>query len=65
MSERGIIVPDDIQNGEHCLVVAGTHKGKDGIVENRNRSKSGNVTITVRQNDGDRFKTLARNVERS
>lgn len=46
-----------------CRVVKGTHKGKAGTVEDRNLSKTGHVTITVRQADGIRFKTLARNVE--
>ncbi|GAA4724658.1 RNA-binding protein [Sphingomonas lutea] len=57
-------MPDDIANGERCVVTAGNHKGKAGIVEDRNVSKAGNVTITVRQDDGARFKTLARNVDR-
>lgn len=52
-----------MQNGDSCLVIAGTHKGKAGTVEDRNVSKGGNVTITVRQSDGSRFKTLERNVE--
>lgn len=52
----------DVKNGDQCVVVAGTHKGKSGIVEDRNVSKTGNITITVRQADGERFKTLARNV---
>lgn len=52
-----------MQNGESCVVTAGTHKGKAGTVEDRNVSKSGAVTITVRQADGTRFKTLERSVE--
>ncbi len=52
-----------MQNGDNCLVTAGTHKGKAGTVEDRNVSKGGTVTITVRQPDGSRFKTLERNVE--
>ncbi len=53
----------DIRNGDHITVVAGTHKGKSGIVEDRNVSKTGHVTVTIRQGNGDRFKTLGRNVE--
>ena len=53
-----------IGNGDRCMVVGGTHKGKSGLVEDRNVSKSGHVTITVRQDSGVRFKTLARNVNR-
>jgi ribosomal protein S4E len=52
----------EFANGDHCTVIAGTHRGKSGIVQDRNVSKSGNVTITVVQADGVRFKTLARNV---
>lgn len=51
-----------VTNGDHCRVVAGTHKGKSGTVEDCHSSKTGHVTITVRQADGARFKTLARNV---
>ena len=54
----------DITDGERCTVVSGTHKGKSGTVRDRHMSKSGNVTITVEQADGVRFKTLARSVER-
>lgn len=51
-----------MENGQPCVVVAGTHKGKAGTVEDQNVSKGGTVTITVRQADGARFKTLERNV---
>jgi ribosomal protein S4E len=54
---------DGIRNGNRCTVVAGTHSGKSGIVEDRNTSKTGHVTITVRQDSGICFKTLARNVQ--
>ena len=53
---------EDVRNGDRCTVIAGTHSGKSGIVEDRNTSKTGHVTITVRQNSGVRFKTLAKNV---
>jgi ribosomal protein S4E len=55
---------DVIRNGDRCTVTAGTHKGKSGTVEDRNVSKTGHVTITVRKDDGDRVKTLAKNVRR-
>ena len=55
-------LPDNVRDGDHCLVVAGTHKGRSGIVEDRKTSKTGHVTITVRDASGERFKTLARNV---
>lgn len=51
-----------VRDGDHCLVVGGTHAGRSGTVEDRNTSKTGHVTITVREDGGDRFKTLARNV---
>lgn len=60
-------MPDDksqVANGDRCKVAAGVHQGKIGIVEDLNRSKGGNLTITVRQDDGTRFKTLARSVEK-
>lgn len=51
----------EIADGDHCTVIRGTHAGKSGIVEDRKTSKYGHVTITVRQDSGMRFKTLARN----
>ena len=51
-----------ITDGVRCKVVGGVHAGKSGIVREINRSKTGHVTITVVQPNGDRFKTLARNV---
>lgn len=52
----------DVFDGDYCEVTGGTHKGKSGLVQDRNVSKSGHVTITVKQDSGERFKTLARNV---
>lgn len=52
----------DVTDGDHCRVMAGTHKGKSGTVRDINTSANGHVTITVVQSNGDRFKTLARNV---
>ncbi len=51
-----------LENGDQCKVVAGTHAGKSGTVEDLNVSKTGHITITVRQKDGARFKTLGKNV---
>ena len=56
------LVPIDVANGDYCMMIAGTHKGKTGRIQDRNVSKSGYVTITVMQDDGTRFKTLAKNV---
>ena len=57
-------MPDEIRiaNGDHCVVMLGTHKGKAGVVQDLKTSKTGAVTITVCQGDGIRFKTLAKNV---
>jgi ribosomal protein S4E len=52
----------EVRDGDHCRVVGGTHAGRSGIVEDRKTSKTGHVTITVREASGERFKTLARNV---
>ena len=51
-----------VRDGDACAVIAGTHKGKTGTVRDVAWSKTGHVTITVVQANGDRFKTLARNV---
>lgn len=54
--------PNQPIDGDHCEVVGGKHKGKSGTVRDINTSKTGHVTITVVQANGERFKTLARNV---
>jgi ribosomal protein S4E len=51
-----------LKDGLKCKVTAGTHAGKTGIVSDMNTSKAGHVTITVTQKNGERFKTLAKNV---
>jgi ribosomal protein S4E len=56
-------VPAKLVDGASCRVVGGTHAGKSGSVTDINTSKTGQITITVVQKDGVRFKTLARNVE--
>lgn len=56
------IVQNQIKDGDHCEVIKGTHAGKSGTVRDIKTSKTGQVTITVVQADGERFKTLARNV---
>lgn len=52
-----------LNDGDFCKVIAGTHKGKSGIVKDIKTSKTGHITITVLQKSGVRFKTLGRNVE--
>ena len=51
-----------LKDGASCKVVGGTHAGKAGIVRDIKTSKTGHVTITVVQENGVRFKTLAKNV---
>ncbi len=53
---------DQLKDGAKCTVISGTHAGKSGIVKDIKTSKTGYVTITVVQKNGDRFKTLAKNV---
>ena len=53
----------ELKDGDFCKVIGGTHKGKSGTTTNLNISKTGHLTITVVQENGDRFKTLAKNVE--
>lgn len=52
----------NLKDGDQCTVTAGTHKGKAGTVTDINTSKTGHITITMVQKNGDRFKTLGRNV---
>ncbi len=47
-----------LNDGARCKVIGGTHKGKNGIVRDIHTSKTGQVTITVVQSKGERFKTL-------
>ena len=52
----------NVTNGDSCQVVRGVHSGKSGTVQDLRTSKSGAVTITVVQANGDKIKTLAANV---
>lgn len=52
-----------LKNGVDCLVIAGTHKGKSGIIADLHTSKTGHLTLTVIQENGVRFKTLGKNVQ--
>lgn len=51
-----------LKDGDQCKVVGGTHAGKSGVVRDIKTSKTGYITITVVQANGERFKTLAKNV---
>lgn len=53
---------EKLKDGDICKVVGGTHVNKTGIVRDIHTSKTGHITITVLQNNGVRFKTLAKNV---
>ena len=52
----------NLKDCDFCNVIAGTHKGKSGYVQDIHTSKTGHITITVLQENGVRFKTLAKNV---
>lgn len=52
-----------ISDGSKCAVIAGTHSGKSGVVRDINTSKTGQVTVTVVQANGVKFKTLAKNIK--
>jgi len=49
-------------DGDQCKVIGGVHSGKSGTVRDINTSKTGHITITVGQKNGERFKTLGKNV---
>lgn len=51
-----------LRDGAQCKVVAGTHAGKSGTVRDIKTGKTGYVSLTVVQPNGERFKTLAKNV---
>lgn len=55
-------LPSTIVDGAQCKVIGGIHAGKSGIVRDIKTSKTGHITITVVQSNGERFKTLAKNV---
>jgi ribosomal protein S4E len=52
--------PTGVVDGARCRVVGGTHAG--GTVRDIKTGKTGYVSITVVQPNGERFKTLAKNV---
>lgn len=51
-----------LQDGAKCQVIGGVHVGKSGVVRDIKTGKTGFVSITVVQANGERFKTLAKNV---
>ncbi|HET7143252.1 MAG TPA: hypothetical protein VFI68_04450 [Anaerolineales bacterium] len=52
----------NIIDGAQCKVISGVHAGKSGAVRDIKTGKTGHVSITVVQANGERLKTLARNV---
>jgi len=58
------VANSNLKDGDHCVVIGGTHTGKSGVVRDINISKTGQMTITVVQMNGQKFKTLAKNVAR-
>jgi ribosomal protein S4E len=52
----------ELRDGAKCRVIAGTHAGKSGAVRDIKTGKTGHVSITVEQANGERLKTLAKNV---
>ena len=54
--------PAAIIDGAQCKVIGGVHAGKYGTVKDIKTGKTGHVSITVVLPDGDRIKTLAKNV---
>jgi ribosomal protein S4E len=59
MKEKSLAV---IMDGAQCKVISGVHAGKSGTVRDIKTRKTGHVSITVVLPDGDRIKTLAKNV---
>ncbi|MBI1842141.1 MAG: RNA-binding protein [Verrucomicrobia bacterium] len=52
----------ELRDGAQCKVIGGVHSGKSGVVRDIKTGKTGHVSVTVVQPNGERFKTLARNV---
>ena len=55
-------LPSKLSDGVQCKVIGGVHAGQSGVVRDVNTGKTGSVSITVVQPNGERFKTLAKNV---
>ena len=51
-----------LKDGARCKVIGGVHEGKAGTVRDIKTGKTGQVSISVVQSNGGRFKTLAKNV---
>ncbi len=53
---------EELNEGDKCIVIGGVHSGKSGIIGDLNIIKTGHITLTVKQENGVRFKTLGKNV---
>lgn len=51
-----------VKDGDFCRVIGGTQAGEAGTVHDIKTSRTRHVTITVKQKNGIRVKTLATNV---
>ena len=51
-----------IVDGAQCKVISGVHAGKSGTVRDIKTGKTGHISITVVQSNGEKLKTLAKNV---
>ena len=51
-----------ISDGAQCKVISGVHAGKSGTIQDIKTGKTGDISITVVQSNGERLKTLAKNV---
>ena len=55
-------LPGKLKDGAQCKVIGGVHAGQSGVVRDIKTGKTGHVSITVVPANGERFKTLAKNV---
>ena len=62
MNQSKQSISSAVREGDFCEVVGGTHAGKSGIARDVKISKTGQATLTIVQSNGERFKTLAKNV---
>ena len=53
-----------LTNGDFCIVIGGKYKGEEGAISDLNISKTGHLTVTVTKENGVRFKTLGKNVQK-
>jgi ribosomal protein S4E len=54
--------PGKLRDGVQCRVAGGVHSGKSGTVRDIKTGKTGFVSVTVVRPNGEKFKTLAKNI---